>query len=101
MTFIVKAFDSYQIKYLSVTNSSGVCYNVNQFVGVLWFVDTYPIPRQNSLSKDGIVIYYHISHFNDIICILRYEKPLRLEFDTDKLEGSVVTSTYEPVEEEE
>jgi hypothetical protein len=94
---------------LSDTNSSGVskvwaainCNNVNQYVGTLWFVDTYPIPFQNALSKDGIVIYYNTSHFNDIIGILRYEKPLRLELDTDKLEGSIVTYSYEPVGEQE
>jgi hypothetical protein len=105
MTIVVKPFDSYKIKYLSDTYS-GIskvfaaisCYNANQIVGVLWFVDTYPIPYTNTLyDKDLIKIHYHTSHFNDIIGILRYEKPLKLEFDTDKEEGSVLTLTFEPV----
>jgi hypothetical protein len=109
MTFIVKPFDTYQIKYLSFTDNSGnsrvyaaiSCYNGSQYVGVLWFLDTYPIADQNIVGKDGLKIIYHTRHFNDIVGILRYEKPLRLEFDTDKKEGSLLTATWEPAGEQE
>jgi hypothetical protein len=108
MTFIVKPFDTYQIKYMSTTYSGTSrvyaainCYNGNQMVAVLWFLDNYPIPDQNSFEKDEMKIIYHTRHFNDIVGILRYEKPLRLEFDTVKKEGSVLTATWEPAGEEE
>lgn len=73
------------------------CYNASQTVGVIWFIDTYPIPYKNSIENDLIKIFFHTSHFNDIIGILRYEKPLKLQFDIEKEEGSVLTLTYEPV----
>jgi hypothetical protein len=108
MTIISKNFDSYKVKYLSDTYSgvskvwaSISCYDVNQIVGVLWFVDTYPIPYENSYEKGLIKIFYHTKHFKDIVGILRYEKPLGLQFDTVKLEGSVQTATYEPAGEQE
>jgi hypothetical protein len=88
---------------MSFKSSSGIskvyaaisCYNINQIVGVLWFVDTYPIPYEDSYNKDLLKIHFHTSHFNDIIDTLRYEKPLKLQFDTDKIEGSVANLTYE------
>lgn len=55
------------------------------------FRDEFP-PRINFInSNDNIVLHYHISRFNDIINILRYEKPLYIYIETDNWGRGILT----------
>jgi len=112
MTLVTIDFDGYAIKYASFKYSVGVSKVISSIslfngminVGVLWFVDTYPVPYENTYVNNILKINYHISHFNDIINTLRYEKPLRLEYDASKGEGALVSkpwTSHEPVGEQE
>ena len=57
----------------------------NNNLGALRFVDESPLPK-NIINEDGTFdIFYHIDRFNDIINILRYEKPLWVSIDNVKL----------------
>jgi len=53
------------------------------------------------MNEGKITIRYHIDRFNDIINILRYEKPLKIYIDTESLIGGISTGTSEPVGEQE
>jgi hypothetical protein len=58
----------------------------------------------NSYTDNVINMNCHISRFNDIINIIRYEKPLRIVFDSSKVEAWIESSPsteYEPVGEQE
>jgi len=102
MALVTKDITSYTVRYASFKYSSGVSkvipsislFNSGGKVAVLSFVDTYPIPYENSISADNeIKIYFHISHFNEIINILHYDdmvQSLRLEYDSSRGEGSIV-----------
>jgi hypothetical protein len=69
-------------------------------VGTLTFVDdNKPIPR-NEIRDDVLNIHFSISRFNDIINILRYEKPLQLYLSTTDWHGTLGTET-EPTGEQE
>jgi len=46
-------------------------------------------------------MYLDISRFNDIITLLRYEKPFRMYFDDSKKEASIQSFSNEPVGEQE
>lgn len=69
-------------------------------IGKLIFVDKLPLPNNDVHSDNEFDVYYHLDRFNDIINILRYEKPIGINFDTDykRLE---IQATREPVGEEE
>ena len=107
MGFVSKQFNSYRISYHS--NNPAVPYRMmanvalyfnNQVLGVLRFVDVSPIP-QNVLDPDteDFDVYYHLDRFNDIVNILRYEKPLYISVD-DFLNAQIGMNR-EPVGEEE
>ena len=111
MTTITKDFDTYQIKYASrkVQASSGLStlYAVITLqsgtnhlqVGTIWFLDT-PL-QDSSYTNNVITMYLDISRFNDIITLLRYEKPFRMYFDDSKKEASIQSFSHEPVGEQE
>jgi hypothetical protein len=102
MALVTEDIGSYTVKYASFKYSSGVSkvipsislFNRGRNVAVLSFVDTYPIPYENSISADNkIKIYFHISHFNEIINILRHhdmDQSVSLEYDSSRGEGSIV-----------
>jgi hypothetical protein len=71
-------------------------------VGSIGFADWDPI-NDNSYTNNQIHLQFHVSRFNDIISILRYEKPLTLKIDTTSSNGWIATSdsAYEPVGEQE
>jgi hypothetical protein len=72
----------------------------NNGIGDLRFVDESPLPK-NIINQDGTFdIFYHIDRFNDIVNILRYEKPLWVFIDTQFKSGQIVT-VREPIGEEE
>jgi hypothetical protein len=108
MAIITKDFDSYSFYYASNTNPGGVTNvyssmnlnNGHDVVAYIGFFDTTPLP-DNSYTNNIITIHFPISRFNDFIGILRYEKPLRIQFDTSKLEGHIQTKNPELVGEQE
>ncbi|HLN34005.1 MAG TPA: hypothetical protein VK250_01835 [Nitrososphaeraceae archaeon] len=72
----------------------------NNSIGTLRFVDESPLPK-NIINQDGTFdIFYNIDRFNDIINILRYEKPLWVSIDTQFKSGQI-QAIREPVGEEE
>jgi hypothetical protein len=111
MTTITKDFDTYQIKYASrkVQTSSGLstlyavitCQSGTNHVqvGTIWFLDT---PLQDSSYTNNIItMCLDISRFNDIVTLLRYEKPFRMYFDDSKKEASIQSFSHEAVGEQE
>jgi hypothetical protein len=73
------------------------------WVGTIQFLDEDPLPK-NSYSNNRIKMHLHISYFNDIIGLLRYEKPIQLCFDDTKFEAWIEPKpsvTREPVGEQE
>ena len=73
----------------------------NSYVGrIVFFKDDSTIPSNANYSS-GPSIHYHLKRFNDIILILRYEKPLYLFLNLDNLIGILATGDKEPVGEEE
>jgi len=102
-----KQFNSYQISYHShnpaVTSRMAAnvpLYFNNQVLGVLRFVEESPLPKNvlDPVTED-FDVFYHLDRFNDIINILRYEKPLWISID-DNLNAQIVTH-FEPTGEEE
>ena len=65
------------------------------------FLQKNYLPAKISINEWKITIRYHIDRFNDIINILRYEKPLKIYLDTESLIGGISTGTSEPVGEQE
>ena len=53
------------------------------------------------MSDKTLNFHYPISRFNDIVNILRYEKPLYLLMITHSWSGGLVTDELEPVGEQE
>jgi len=78
------------------------CYDGRLDAGSIRFCsDDVPVPS-NDISASGYpTLNYPISKFNDIISILRYEKPLYLHLTRDTLIGIIATDEQEPVGEEE
>jgi hypothetical protein len=103
MATVRKDFDSYKFWYYSGHPYEALiyCYQGGKYVGrIVFFKDDSSIP-QNANYSSGPSIHFPISRFNDIILILRYEKPLYLFLNLDNLIGIVATSEHEPVGEEE
>ena len=98
-----KSFNNYYIYYTTkeghVTPSIPV-YNDNESIGYIFFTEKSSTSK-NSIHEGKITIRYHIDRFNDIINILRYEKPLKIYLDTESLIGGISTGTSEPVGEQE
>jgi hypothetical protein len=113
MAIISKGFDSYSIKYSSrkgqstnlyaaITLYNGINHNT---AGFIWFTD-FSVQDDNSYKNNKIHLNFDISRFNNIVTILRYEKPLKIYLnDNSKKEGwiqtSVQASGIEPVGEQE
>ncbi len=73
----------------------------NSYVGrIVFFKDESTIP-DNANYSSGPSIHYPLSRFNDVINILRQEKPLYLFLNLNNKIGIVATSDREPVGEEE
>jgi hypothetical protein len=100
--------DSYRIFYWSNTSTGYPDAQIDlkdksgKSVGVIEFYHIVPA-NCNKLIGKFIHLCYHMSRFNDIINILRYEKPLYIFINTQNLAGGIWTSetTYEPAGEEE
>lgn len=103
MATVKKDFDSYKIWYYSRHGYEALvyCYQGGVYVGrIVFFPDEGALPPNVNYAS-GPSIHYPLSRFNDVISILRYEKPLYLFLNLDNLIGFVATQDLEPTGEEE
>lgn len=103
MATIKKNFDSYKIWYYNGHPYEALiyCYKANKYVGrMVFFKDGSSIPT-NANYASGPSIHYSLNRFNDILGILRYEKPLYLFLNLNNFIGHLATEDYEPAGEEE
>lgn len=103
MATVKKNFNSYKLWYYSGHPYEALiyCYQGGSYVGrIVFYKDDASIPPNANYSS-GPSIHFPVSRFNDIITILRYEKPLYLFLNTANLIGIVATEEHEPVGEEE
>jgi hypothetical protein len=77
----------------------GLYFN-NQRIGALRFVPESPLPKNvlDPVTQD-FDVFYHLDKFNDIINILRYEKPLWIDID-DMMNAQILTNLERIGEEE-
>lgn len=103
-------FENYSISILSSKyykeRASITCYHTanNQLkaVGLLYFYkDISDSNRDNAYDGATINLSYEMSSLSEITRLLRYEKPLRITFDTDTKTGAIETKSLEPTGEEE
>ena len=102
MATISASFDGYQIWYYSGFSMEALIhvYKGAEFVGeILFYKDGSVIPPNASTPEPSI--HYPLSRFNDVINILREEKPLYLFLNVNKMIGSLATAEIEPAGEEE
>lgn len=102
MPTIQADFDGYKIWYYSghpyealIYVYKGTTYNGR----IVFFKDSAPIPPNASYPEPSI--HYPLSRFNDVINILREEKPLYLFLNLDNKIGILGTTDTEPAGEEE
>jgi hypothetical protein len=97
-------FDQYYIYYMTGGNEVPLinCFKGANYVGKLVFHNTAGAPPANGVLPDGtIYLRYRLSQFQDVIGILRQEKPLYLRLSTPSLIGFLATQQGEPVGEQE
>lgn len=77
------------------------CFNDNnERAGIIYFYpENIPLPP-NSDGINGIYLYFRPSRFNDVMTMLKEEKPLYLSLDTTNSSGYIGTG-WEPVGEQE
>lgn len=103
MSLIRKDFDSYKIWYSSghPYDAHIYCYKEGTYVGrFVFYKDGQNVPPNSNLPS-GPSLHYPLSRFNDIVSILRYEKPLYLFLNTANNIGHLATSQNEPVGDQE
>ncbi|MBN1929088.1 MAG: hypothetical protein JW764_06065 [Chlorobiaceae bacterium] len=102
MATIRADFDGYKIWYYSGHPYEALIYvyNGNKYAGrIVFFKDDAVIPPNASYPEPSI--HYPLRRFNDIVSILREEKPLYLHLNLDNKIGTIATSDLEPAGEEE
>lgn len=102
MATIRTDFDGYKIWYYSGHPYEALVYvyNGSKYVGrIVFFKDGVAVPPNASYPEPSI--HYPLSRFDDVMNILRQEKPLYLHLNLDNKIGTVATSDIEPVGEEE
>ena len=105
MSVIQKRFTSYDLHYLSNStaiygtrySNAEVTLNVSNnqegYIGRIHFREEFPV-RANFIDVNNFInIHYHINRFNDIINILRYEKPLYIYIETVHYGGGISTES--------
>jgi hypothetical protein len=95
-------FDGYKIWYYSGHPYEVLIYvyKGTKYVGrIVFFKDGSAIPPNASYPEPSI--HYPLSRFNDVINILREEKPLYLFLNLDNKIGTLATTDIEPAGEEE
>jgi hypothetical protein len=68
--------------------------------GIIYFLPDHVTLPSNINTINGIYLYYRSSRFNDVMTLLKEEKPLFLSLNTVSLVGHVGTG-IEPVGEQE
>jgi hypothetical protein len=114
MSYIERGFDSFLLDYDSLNLDSPeitgtkpdaliTCYDKNELVGIIRFYDRQPPPANSyrGVHDPHININFHISRFNDIINILRYQKPLILWFDLRKSDAGLASAEQESTGQQE
>ena len=103
MPTVKKDFDAYKIWYYSGHPYEALiyCYKGTRYVGRIVFFKDDSVMPPNANYSSGPSIHYGLGRFNDIISILRQEKPLYLFLNLTNLIGIVATDELEPVGEEE
>jgi len=102
MATIKADFDGYKIWYNSghPYEAHIYVYKGTKYVGrIVFFKDGITIPPNASYPEPSI--HYPLSRFNDVVNILREEKPLYLFLNLDNKIGHLATADFEPVGEEE
>ncbi len=104
MASLWKDFDEYKIYYTNSMrhyNAFIYLYQEKKFVGTLSFLDNDKnLPNAVFDNANSIIrLHYHISDFENIIEILRQEKPLTLYCHSEGF--GWLTSSNEPIGEEE
>jgi hypothetical protein len=102
MATIRADFDSYKIWYYSGHPYEALIYlyKAGKYVGrIVFFKEDAVIPA--NVSNPEPSVHYPLSRFNDIVSILREEKPLYLSLNPDNKIGTLATSDLEPAGEEE
>ena len=103
MATISKDFDSYRLWYYSGDKLLAVihCYKGTVFVGrISFFREGDPVPPNANLPN-GPSIHFPSRSFNDVINILRQERPLYLFLNLETLGGTVANTHFEWTGEEE
>ncbi len=105
MSMIRAEFDRYVLRYNTAEKdlvANIECYSRQMFAGRILFisVNTQDIPPNKASGNKYPFLFFYASQFNDIINILRYEKPLYLMLNTDTLNGYLSTSLEEIGEQE-
>ena len=113
MASILKVFNNYQlqyhtngytlsgsrVEYFSKSYATLGLFNNAELAGIIYFWDEMPV-KANSVYSGSPVLNFHINQFNDIMNIIRYEKPLYLHLNTENWYGYIST-TAEPIGEQE
>ncbi len=104
-----KPFTTYQVYYVTGGSPSlGVAYEAeidcfspdkSRAGSIFFYSDEIPIP-ENTSNINGIQLYYNLNRFNDVMTMLKEEKPLYLSLHDVKKYGYVGTYN-EPVGEKE
>jgi hypothetical protein len=97
-------FDNYKIFYWSQHSpqlrAAIYCYQGVKYVGRMVFVDdAQPLPANTGNTQPNL--NYHLRQFNDLMTLVREEKPLSLFLNLDNGIGIVSTDENEPTGEDE
>jgi hypothetical protein len=107
MALIVKEFDKHYLNFFSMNEKgkhrriySKASVSLSLFfkayeVGKIGFYDKVPVRRNEALGKIP-VLNFQISLLSDIMDMLRSEKPLYIQLNTDNWNGMLSTSA-EPI----
>jgi hypothetical protein len=102
MASIQVDFDSYKLWYCSGQPYEALIYVYKEcaYVGsIIFFKDGADVPANVSYPEPSI--HFPLSRFNDVMTILREEKPLYLFLNDNSKIGMVGTSELEPTGEHE
>jgi hypothetical protein len=103
MATIVRDFDSYRLWYYSNDALFALiyCYKGTVFMGRISFFKERDTIAPNANLPNGVSIHFSASRFNDVITILKQERPLYLFLNPDTLSGAVGNTHLEWTGEEE
>lgn len=99
--YFERPFDSYKITYYSGFSNDALIQlaSKGQWVGQITFAREGA--GSNSATNNFIALFLSTSKFNDVVNILRYEKPLAISLETDNGVGMIFTMDTEPIGEQE